>query len=63
MLQAAQGAGMRCVITYTRSSKSQSFSGAELIVESLDQAQHKVTVEGLMHRRDHVDDRLAAAKH
>ena len=62
MLQAAQGAGMRCVITYTRSSQTQSFSGAELIVESLDQTQHRVTVDGLMHRKDHVDDRLEAAK-
>lgn len=62
MLQAAQGAGMRCVITYTRSSQAQSFSGAELIVESLDQAQHRITVDGLMHHKDHIDDRLEAAK-
>lgn len=52
---------MRCVITYTRSSQAQSFSGAELIVESLDQAHHPITIDGLMHRKDHIDDRLEAA--
>ncbi|KAL0020832.1 hypothetical protein WJX79_006308 [Trebouxia sp. C0005] len=39
-LQAAVDAGMRCIITYTNSSHSQGFSGAELIVSNLDAASH-----------------------
>eukprot|EP00210_Caulerpa_lentillifera_P009070 g8655.t1 len=35
-VEAALGAGMRCIVTYTRSSKSQSFQGAELIVPNLE---------------------------
>ena len=34
-LQAALGAGMPCLITYTRSTKSEDFQGATRIVESL----------------------------
>lgn len=33
--QAALGAGMRCVITYTSSTKDQNFKGAERILEGL----------------------------
>ena len=33
--QAALGAGMPCLITYTRSTKSEDFEGATRIVESL----------------------------
>ena len=33
--QAALGAGMPCLITYTRSTKSEDFQGAVRIVESL----------------------------
>ena len=50
---------MRCVITYTRSSKAQTFRGAELILDSLDHREHKVTVKSLLHRTEHYDDRLA----
>ncbi|KAL0038336.1 hypothetical protein WJX77_002440 [Trebouxia sp. C0004] len=39
-LQAAVDAGMRCIITYTYSSHSQRFLGAELIVSDLDAASH-----------------------
>lgn len=53
---------MRCVITYTRSSQSQTFSGAETIVASLEEALNKVTVEGLKQRKENIDDRLAAAQ-
>lgn len=34
-VQAAQAAGMRCVITYTSSTKDQDFSGAHRILEGL----------------------------
>ena len=33
--QAALGAGMRCVITYTASTRGQAFPGAERILEGL----------------------------
>lgn len=33
--QAALGAGMRCLVTYTNSTKSQKFDGAEYVVSSL----------------------------
>lgn len=35
-VEAALAAGMRCIVTFTRSSKSQPFNGAELIVPNLD---------------------------
>lgn len=35
-LQAATGAGMRCIITWTLNTKSANFDGAERIVETLD---------------------------
>lgn len=38
-LEAAVRAGMRCVITYTSSSKNQSFVGAECVVPNLDEPQ------------------------
>ncbi|GLC75111.1 hypothetical protein PLESTF_001595100 [Pleodorina starrii] len=48
-LQAATGAGMRCIITYTPSTKSQEFVGAELVVPELGDGAHvNVTVEQLM---------------
>lgn len=34
-MQAALGAGMRCLVTYTNSTKSQKFEGAEYVVSSL----------------------------
>lgn len=45
-LQAARGAGMRCVITYTSSTRDESFEGAERIVE--DVVVGGVTVDNLM---------------
>ncbi|GIL87060.1 hypothetical protein Vretimale_14226 [Volvox reticuliferus] len=48
-LQAATGAGMRCIITYTPSTKSQEFYGAELVVPELGDGAHvNVTVKHLM---------------
>lgn len=35
LLQAALGAGMRCIITYTSSTQDQDFTGAERIMEGL----------------------------
>lgn len=56
-LQAAVDAGMRCVITYTNSSHSQGFSGAELIVSNLDAGSHPVTIQGLLQSKELFDDR------
>ena len=57
-MQAAVGAGMRCIITYTNSSLTQGFKGAELIVANLDTADHPVSIEGLLHSKELFDDRL-----
>ena len=34
-MQAAAGAGMRCIITYTPSTRDQEFPGAEVVVDNL----------------------------
>ena len=57
VLQAAVDAGMRCVITYTNSSKSQGFKGAELIVGNLNADPRSVTIKDLLQIRDLYDDR------
>ncbi|GLI63176.1 hypothetical protein VaNZ11_005945 [Volvox africanus] len=57
-LQAATGAGMRCIITYTPSTKSQAFPGAERIVCELGSYPAMVTVKELMDRRIVQDDRV-----
>jgi HAD superfamily hydrolase (TIGR01509 family) len=57
-LQAALGAGMRCVVTYTSSTKSQAFGGAERIVASLGAAPPAVTVKELQKGRMVQDDRV-----
>ena len=56
-LQAALGAGMRCIITYTSSTKDQDFKGAERIMEGLlDDATLGVLSQG----GPVFDDRVAA---
>eukprot|EP00877_Chromochloris_zofingiensis_P014094 jgi/Chrzof1/8939/Cz03g30010.t1 len=55
-LQAALGAGMRCVITYTPSTKDQEFPGAERIVENISSAE--ITITELQQRRIVQDDRI-----
>lgn len=50
-LQAAKGAGMRCIITYTHSTKSQHFPGAERIVASLGDDPAEITVADLINNR------------
>ncbi|KAG2485807.1 hypothetical protein HYH03_015518 [Edaphochlamys debaryana] len=57
-LQAATGAGMRCIITYTPSTRSQSFPGAERIVCDLGLYPPTVTVKELQERRIVQDDRV-----
>lgn len=52
---------MRCVITYTNSSKTQGFKGAELIVGNLNADSHSVSIEGLLQAKDVFDDRTIAA--
>jgi beta-phosphoglucomutase-like phosphatase (HAD superfamily) len=47
-VDAASGAGMRCVVTHTASTKNQAFGGAERILESLGDNPAIVTVEDLM---------------
>ena len=61
LLQAAVDAGMRCVITYTNSSKTQGFKGAELIVGNLNANSHSVSIEGLLQAKELFDDRTVAA--
>ncbi|DBB17786.1 TPA: hypothetical protein ACH3X3_002818 [Trebouxia sp. C0006] len=61
-LQAAVDAGMRCIITYTNSSHSQGFSGAELIVSNLDAASHPVSIQSLLQSRELFDDRQDSNK-
>ena len=57
--QAALGAGMRCIITYTGSTKDEAFDGAERILQglSVDHATLKVLSQG----GPVFDDRVALA--
>ena len=57
---AAVGAGMRCVVTYTRSTRAQAFAGAERVVASLGGAgaPAEVTVADLLANRVVQDDRV-----
>ena len=57
---AAAGAGMRCVVTYTRSTKTQTFPGAERVVACLthDDGRPAVTVKELMKGGVVQDDRV-----
>lgn len=57
-VQAAQAAGMRCVITYTGSTKDQDFSGAYRILEGLG-GEH-ATLEALSAGGAVLDDRALA---
>ena len=54
------GAGMRCVVTYTRSTKTQTFPGAERVVACLthDDGRPAVTVRELMKGGVVQDDRV-----
>ena len=61
LLQAAVDAGMRCVITYTNSSKTQGFNGAELIVGNLNAQPRSVSIKDLLQIRELYDDRDVAA--
>ncbi|KAJ9504504.1 hypothetical protein QJQ45_030421, partial [Haematococcus lacustris] len=56
-LQAAAGAGMRCIITYTSSTAKEAFGGAERIVASLGFPAN-ITVEELQQGRIAQDDRI-----
>ncbi|KAI7845484.1 hypothetical protein COHA_001032 [Chlorella ohadii] len=57
-LAAALGAGMRCVVTYTNSTRSQDFAGADAVVASLDGVSFADLAAGKLAGRD---DRVAAA--
>ena len=60
-MQAAKGAGMRCMITYTSSTEDQNFEGAERIVSALDKADPPIRIEDLMKAaEDLADDRVKA---
>jgi len=56
-VQAALGAGMRCVITYTNSTKDQDFAGAERIMEGL--SADSATLAVLAQGGSLFDDRIA----
>ncbi len=55
-LQAALGAGMRCIITYTSSTRDQDFDGAERILEGL---ADEATLAVLSRGGPIFDDRIA----
>lgn len=57
-LNAALGAGMRCIITYTTSTADQTFPGATAVLESLDGVAFAPLAAGELDGRD---DRLVAA--
>jgi beta-phosphoglucomutase-like phosphatase (HAD superfamily) len=56
-VDAAIGAGMRCVVTYTTSSKVQKFGGAEKIVAELGDDPPVITVEDMLAGQLSGDDR------
>ena len=56
-VDAAIGAGMRCIVTYTSSSQSQSFAGAEKVMAELGEAPDKLSVQDLMQGEVSGDDR------
>lgn len=56
-VDAAVGAGMRCIVTYTISSKTQAFGGAERIVMELGDDSPVITVQDLMAGKLSGDDR------
>ena len=55
-LQAAKGAGMRCMITYTSSTEDQNFDGAERILSALDKANPPLQIEDLMKAAESLSD-------
>lgn len=57
-LAAALGAGMRCLVTYTSSTRSQDFAGADAVVASLEGVGFAELAAGQLVGRD---DRVAAA--
>lgn len=57
-LAAALGAGMRCLVTYTSSTRSQDFAGADSVVASLDGVTFEELARGALVGKD---DRVAAA--
>lgn len=57
-LKAAKDAGMRCIVTYTRASKNQTFPGAERIVGDLGSDPAIVTLRELQEKRIVQDDRI-----
>ena len=57
-LAAALGAGMRCLVTYTNSTRSQDFAGADTVVASLEGVSFADLAAGKLAGKD---DRVAAA--
>lgn len=57
-MQAAKGAGMRCMITYTSSTEDQDFDGAERILSQLDKADPPIKIEDLVRAVELKDDRI-----
>jgi len=58
-LQAALGAGMRCVITYTPSTKSQAFPGADAIVHDLSHPDMNIRFLQQLPLTQPLDDRVS----
>ena len=56
-MQAAKGAGMRCIITYTSSTDDQDFEGAERILSGLDEANPRISIGDLRTAKNWKDNR------
>ena len=61
-MQAATGAGMRCMVTYTSSTEDQDFNGAERVVFTIAEADPPITIKGLQYANAATDDRKNAKK-
>lgn len=57
-LRAALGAGMRCVVTYTPSTKEEPFEGAEVVIPDLGDETPRVTLEQLAQGTLRYDSRV-----
>eukprot|EP00892_Ulva_mutabilis_P010538 jgi/Ulvmu1/7857/UM004_0088.1 len=60
-LNAALGAGMRCVVTYTPSTRAEPFEGAEVVVSDLGAAFPRVELHQIAQGDLRFDDRAASA--
>lgn len=58
-LNAALGAGMRCIVTYTPSTREEPFEGAEIVMQNLGEDAPRVTLEQMARGTVRFDERFA----